>query len=373
MNLGVGSPSDSRRVSTPRHSSLLGDKRYNDNGTPYWLCKVYNGTGSALVANRPYMLTFAGSSTSAENPRVTALAASGAPQQCVIAHEAIPDASWGMVCYQGYHDCGIDGTTDVAAGDYLLINSGVSTTGLVKDGTSRSTASVAIAMEAQAANSTVDKRVYLTGDTAQSAGAVSFGAATFSGTVTIGDSTINAPSGGGTQWIFTPGAGSNGNVLFALGAGTLLGPSTTLQGQLGGSSNRWLGIFSSAGNFTGDITLAAGSDFILDAAGAGTKIGTATTQKLGFYNATPIVQPSAYTQTFATADKTHAARTATAVTNAFGTANGTFEDTSGTSAAIANNFAECSTSINALIADLADTAQLVNSLVDDLQALGLVA
>jgi hypothetical protein len=29
------------------------------------------------------------------------------------------------------------------------------------------------------------------------------------------------------------------------------------------------------------------------ATGTGTKIGTATTQKLGFYNATPVVQPAA--------------------------------------------------------------------------------
>lgn len=39
----------------------------------------------------------------------------------------------------------------------------------------------------------------------------------------------------------------------------------------------------------GNIILAAASDIILDTT-TGTKIGTATTQKLGFYNATPIVQ-----------------------------------------------------------------------------------
>lgn len=42
----------------------------------------------------------------------------------------------------------------------------------------------------------------------------------------------------------------------------------------------------------GDITIADGGDFILNAT-TGTKIGTATTQKLGFYNATPIVQGAA--------------------------------------------------------------------------------
>ena len=44
----------------------------------------------------------------------------------------------------------------------------------------------------------------------------------------------------------------------------------------------------------GDFTFADGSDFILGSTN-GTKIGMATTQKLGFYNATPIVQPGATT------------------------------------------------------------------------------
>lgn len=41
------------------------------------------------------------------------------------------------------------------------------------------------------------------------------------------------------------------------------------------------------------ITLATGVNFVLDGAGAGTKIGTATSQKLGFFNSTPVVQPIA--------------------------------------------------------------------------------
>ena len=62
------------------------------------------------------------------------------------------------------------------------------------------------------------------------------------------------------------------------------------------------GIFSSltASNLTitsgegvyGNFTLHAGSNIVLDAT-TGTKIGTATTQKLAFWNATPVVQPTA--------------------------------------------------------------------------------
>ena len=140
----------------------------------------------------------------------------------------------------------------------------------------------------------------------------------------------------------------------------------------------------------GGITPADGANIILNAT-TGTKIGTATTQKLGFFNATPIVQPSAITQTFATADATHSARTALALTdNSAGTANTTIQalpdptDTPATAdalrddlvavhwPALRNNFADLAASDNAIIADLADTASLLNSVVDKLQALGLI-
>ena len=74
----------------------------------------------------------------------------------------------------------------------------------------------------------------------------------------------------------------------------------------------------------------------------------------------------AYTQTYATADRTHASATSadlvtTAVTQTtpFGFAGQAQGD------AIATQF-------NALRVDVLDLKQLVNSLIDDLQALGLV-
>jgi hypothetical protein len=54
------------------------------------------------------------------------------------------------------------------------------------------------------------------------------------------------------------------------------------------------------------LDLASGGINIVLNTSTGNKIGTSTSQKLAFYNSTPIVQPSAYTQTYATADKTHA-------------------------------------------------------------------
>jgi hypothetical protein len=112
-----------------------------------------------------------------------------------------------------------------------------------------------------------------------------------------------------------------------------------------------------------DIQIAEGNDIILGTT-TGTKIGTATTQKLGFYNVTPIVQPSAYTQTYSTADKTHANFTSADLGAFTGGAVG-FVD-----AAERDNIR---TQFNALRVDVADVKQLVNSLIDDLQALGLTS
>lgn len=111
------------------------------------------------------------------------------------------------------------------------------------------------------------------------------------------------------------------------------------------------------------LVFADAKDIILNTT-TGTKIGTATDQKLAFYNSTPIIQPSAYTQTYATADKTHAARTAAAVGDLVATSGGW-----GASSEV--NFDKISDAIDKLVADQADTAQIVNSLIDDLQALGL--
>lgn len=80
-----------------------------------------------------------------------------------------------------------------------------------------------------------------------------------------------------------------------------------------------------------------------------------------------------YTQTYATADRTHANATTAALTHAVGTADNTVDDVGGAfnQTTLNNNFKELTTQIAALVADLADTKQLLNAVIDDLQALGL--
>jgi hypothetical protein len=74
----------------------------------------------------------------------------------------------------------------------------------------------------------------------------------------------------------------------------------TAVGSAGGTQRKTvLGVWDSAGTWTsaisietnGDITVSDAENLIFGST-TGTKIGTATTQKLAFWNATPIVQPT---------------------------------------------------------------------------------
>lgn len=209
-----------------------------------------------------------------------------------------------------------------------------------------------------------------------------------------------------------------GTATLAVGDTLLIGDAVTV---LDSSGNVKLAFASSTTTFTGDVTLSVGKDLIFDgttgqseihvpdnladalsmkiAAGADllqfdtstgaivlnvgatvrlnvlgdAQIGSATTDLVAFHGSTPTDQCAAYTQTFATADRTHAARTATALTVADGA--GTNDGTIGAITADASVIAavqELAAKINALIVDLADTASVVNAVVDDLQEKGLV-
>lgn len=99
----------------------------------------------------------------------------------------------------------------------------------------------------------------------------------------------------------------------------------------------------------------------------GTKFGTATTQKLAFWNATPIVRPSAYTQTYSTASKTVANNTAVSVDTTAATNIAPYGYTTQAQAdAII-------TAINALLVDMTEVKKNVNAIIDDQQAIGLFA
>lgn len=125
----------------------------------------------------------------------------------------------------------------------------------------------------------------------------------------------------------------------------------------------------------------AGNDFIVfDSTDADEKLALAAhaSMKLGFFAVTPAVRQSAYTQTYSTADKTHAVPTQTAVTavaNVTGaTENYEFQDSSAT--VTQAEWRVMAKTVYLLMgqikADMADTKQVVNSIIDDLQAYGLL-
>lgn len=95
----------------------------------------------------------------------------------------------------------------------------------------------------------------------------------------------------------------------------------------------------------------------------------------GFHGTAPPTQPSAYTQTYSTATRTHSNPTAATLTDSSGgTAGQTIGAVSGSGAdtAINDNFASVTDEINKLIADVANVKQIANSLIDDGQTYGLL-
>jgi len=125
----------------------------------------------------------------------------------------------------------------------------------------------------------------------------------------------------------------------------------------------------------GNLTLGEGTSLILGTT-TGVKIGTDPAQKVGFFNATPIARPSAYTQTYSTASKTHNnPASATLTDNSGGTAGTTLAAILGGGSACENAtkdaIASLAAQINNLRADLLNLKQVVNSIIDDLQSLGL--
>ena len=94
--------------------------------------------------------------------------------------------------------------------------------------------------------------------------------------------------------------------------------------------------------------------------------------KVGFFNVPPVARALAYTQTYADAERIHAAKTAVKLVNNTGTAAGTALETGITEAIVEANLGALNNELGDLIADHADLAQLVNAIINDLKAYGLL-
>jgi hypothetical protein len=114
-------------------------------------------------------------------------------------------------------------------------------------------------------------------------------------------------------------------------------------------------------------TLSDGANLSLGTT-TGTKIGTSTTQKLGFWSATPIARPGPYTQVYSTSTKTLAAYTPTVESTPF---SGISSGQGGSPYAQASDLNNLRSAYENLRQFAENTAQVLNALIDDLQSTGL--
>jgi hypothetical protein len=114
--------------------------------------------------------------------------------------------------------------------------------------------------------------------------------------------------------------------------------------------------------------MADGANVALGAA-VGTKIGTAATQKLGFWDATPVARPGPYVQSYATSTRALAAYTSITASTAYaGLASGQ----AGAPYAQASDLNSLRAAYENLRVFAENTAQVLNALVSDLKAMGLL-
>lgn len=120
--------------------------------------------------------------------------------------------------------------------------------------------------------------------------------------------------------------------------------------------------------FTGTVTvpgltISDATDITINAT-TGTKIGQSGS-KIGFFGVTPVVRPTAITQTYATTSSTHANVTQIAApAGGTGATAGAYDTAAHRDAMI--------TSVNAAMTDIANVKQVLNIVIDQLQALGLL-
>lgn len=138
----------------------------NVDGTGHWEILVYNAVGTTLTQYAVYHLTFDGDEET--NPKIIAWTNAGNNnlRRCVVATEASAAATFCWVAFAGYHNVLVEGTSDVAKDDYLMVDtdgaSGVDSL-ITSGGAVETDSTVAIACAAQASNSKVATLCYLIG------------------------------------------------------------------------------------------------------------------------------------------------------------------------------------------------------------------
>jgi len=114
--------------------------------------------------------------------------------------------------------------------------------------------------------------------------------------------------------------------------------------------------------------MADGADLALGAS-AGTRIGTAPTQKLGFWSASPVARPGPYIQTYAAAGRTLNDYTAAPASTAY---SGLAGGQAGSPYAAAADLNSLRVAYENLRIFSENTTQVLNALINDLKSMGLL-
>jgi len=118
---------------------------------------AWNGTGGALTPGKVYGVGYAG--VSGSEVRIVATATTTFDIKTCVAYTAAADSAITWVQVAGICEAYVEGTTDVAAGDFLEVLNAEAD--WKKDGAARTTVSGAVSLDAQADNSAVRVTVFL--------------------------------------------------------------------------------------------------------------------------------------------------------------------------------------------------------------------
>ena len=122
---------------------------------------LFCGVTTAAVKGGVYRIAYDGDEES--NPKAVACTAQTIDQLYCVATAATLENAWGWFAVQGYVDALVDGGTDVAKDDFLKNVAATDADALVKDGTSLSADTIAIACEAETETPATLNKVYLIG------------------------------------------------------------------------------------------------------------------------------------------------------------------------------------------------------------------
>ncbi len=147
-------------------------------------------------------------------------------------------------------------------------------------------------------------------------------------------------------------------------ARSIIAAVSALEDGAGAAAEASIAAAANHGTIAGTNVLLGNSTGTLAARGTGVVLGQVG-GTLGFYGAAGAAKPSAYVQTYSTAARTVPAATAVAVDTTAATSTLPFGYTEAQANAIP-------VAINAVAADLLALKQVVNALIDDAQAVGLV-